>query len=296
MTNEVSKNRHTHFDLLTSESSVKWDDKWDMPTSPRFQESNEMTSSMLFTPLSIKYPMRWWMKCQVMRCQIELSISLYAKCQMRSLPLPSLSRVKWDDKLDVVYSSFFQVSDEMINEMSSNEMSNELSIPLSSKCQIKWQMRWCPFPCLPSVKWDDKWDIIHSPFFRVPNEMSSTAPLFPSVKWDDKWDVIHSPLLFSAAATCCCYCSTDLLFVAAVQLLLQRQHTLCVWFCCVTQTSLLLVYLPLSLRDSLILMTVMLLAAAAASWHVSLVARTATHLFPEDEEPCCHFSRALICW
>lgn len=267
-----------------------------MPTSPLFQESNEMTSSMLFTPLSIKYPMRWRMRCQVMRCQIKLSIALYAKCQMRSLPLPSLSRVKWDDKLDVVYSSFFQVSDEMINEMSSNEMSNELSIPLSSKCQIKWQMRWCPFPFLPSVKWDDKWDIIHSPLFRVPNEMSSTAPLFPSVKWDDKMRCHPLPSL----VLCCGYLLLLLqhgpTVVAAVQLLLQRQHTLCVWFCCVTQTSLLLVYLPLSLRDSLILMTVMLLAAAAASWHVSLVARTATHLFPEDEEPCCHFSRASICW
>jgi hypothetical protein len=53
--------------------------------------------------------------------------------------------------------------------------------------------------------------------------------------------------------------------VAAVQLLLQRQHTLCVWLCCVIQTSLLLVYLRFSLCGSLILMTVMLLAADAAS-------------------------------
>ncbi len=43
--------------------------------------------------------------------------------------------------------------------------------------------------------------------------MSSTAPLFPSVKWDDKWDVVHSPLLFSTAATCCRCCSTGLLLL-----------------------------------------------------------------------------------
>jgi hypothetical protein len=192
MINEVSKNRHTHCDLLTPESSVKWDDKWDMPTSPLSQESNEMISSM-FTHLSIKYPMRWWMRCQVMRCPFPFMPSVKWDC----CPLPSLSRVKWDDKFNVVYSPFFQVSDEMINEMS-----NELSIPLSSKCEMGWQMRWCPFPSLPSVKWDDKWDDVHSPLFQVSNEMTSIPlssksemrwqmrwrpfPCLPSVKWGDK--------------------------------------------------------------------------------------------------------------
>lgn len=154
-----------------------------------------------------------------------------------------------------------------------------MSIPLSSKCEMRWQMRYHPLPSLPSAKWD----VFDGPSLS---------------KCQMGWQMRCHPL--PSLVLCCGYLLLLLqhgpTVVAAVQLLLQRQHTLCVWFCCVTQTSLLLVYLPLSLRDSLILMTVMLLAAAAASWHVSLVARTATHLFPEDEEPCCHFSRASICW
>lgn len=151
------------------------------------------------------------------------------------------------------------------------------SIPLSSKCEMRWQMRWRPFPCLPSAKWD---------VFDGPSLSKC------QMGWQMRCRPLPSLVLY------CGYLLPLLqhgpTVVAAVQLLLQRQHTLCVWLCCVTQTSLLLVYLRFSLRGSLILMTVMLLAADAASWHVSLVARTATHLFAEDEEPCCHFSHGLV--